>query len=331
MIDFSENSDDFTDRGATLDIIWSNYYLPYIPEMIRLVIPVAIFTACLFLTGQLSERLEITAFKAAGVSLYKMIIPYLLFSVIIALNISYLDSSIIPKSNKKRIEFEDKYIRSKNKRIDRSNIYRELSSTSILEVDYFDENQLTGYRVRFIEYDSLKLIKTIEATTMKWIKPDSIWRLTSLNERTYNDTGFVYIKRNGIDTSLVILPQDLSRSTSDIYQLSYKESRDYISSIIRSGAGGVNIPKVQYFGRLAYPFSIIVVTVVGFALASVRRRGGSGIYLAVGLVISFLYLAFMKIAEPFGYYGTISPELAATLPHISFFLVGIILIISAKK
>ena len=123
----------------------------------------------------------------------------------------------------------------------------------------------------------------------------------------------------------------MSRSTSDIYQLSYVEAQDYIASIIRSGAGGVNIPKVQYFGRLAYPISIIVVMIIGFAVASVRRRGGRGIYLAVGLAISFLYLAFMKIAEPFGYYGTITPQMAATLPHVSFFIVGIILMLTAKK
>ena len=138
MIDFSENSDDFTDKGATVGKIWLNYYLPYIPEMIRLVIPVAIFSACLFLTGQLSERLEITAFKAAGVSLYRLLIPYIIFAIVAAGTISFLDSNIIPKSNKTRIAFEDEFIRSKNERIDRSNIYRELSSNSILEVNYFD-------------------------------------------------------------------------------------------------------------------------------------------------------------------------------------------------
>jgi len=331
MIDFSENSDDFTDRGATFNEIWLSYYLPYIPEMIRLVIPVAIFSACLFLTGQLSERLEITAFKAAGVSLYRLLMPYLAVAVIAAGTISYLDSNIIPKSNKKRIAFEDEFIRSKNERIDRSNIYRELSSSSILEVNYFDDAQLTAYRVRFIDYDSLKLVKTTQATSMGWNETDNHWQLTSVTERVYTDSGFVETKFSGKDTTLVIFPQDLSRSTSDIYQLSYIEAQDYIDSIIRSGAGGVNIPKVHYFGRLAYPISILVVIIIGFAVASVRRRGGRGIYLAVGLAISFLYLAFMKIAEPFGYYGTITPEMASTLPHITFFVIGVVLMITAKK
>jgi lipopolysaccharide export system permease protein len=331
MIDFSENSDDFTDRGATLKEIWTQYYVPYIPEMIRLVIPVAIFSACLFLTGQLSERLEITAFKAAGISLYRLILPYFAFALVAAGTISFLDSYTIPKSNKKRITFENQYLKQKNERIDRSDIYRELSPNSILEVNYFDENQLTAYRVRFVEYDSLTIKKTLLATSMSWNREKDHWVLTSVTERTYSDSGYVQTRFSGKDTTLSILPQDLARSTSDIYQLSYREAVDYIVSIKRSGAGGVNIPTVQYYGRLAYPLSIIVVILIGFAVASVRRRGGKGIYLAVGLTISFLYLAFMKIAEPFGYYGTISPAMAAALPHISFFLVGLILLINTKK
>lgn len=331
MIDFSENSDDFTDRGATLAEIWSEYYLPYIPEMIRLVIPVAIFSACLFLTGQLSERLEITAFKAAGISLYRLILPYFAFAIVAAGTISYLDSYIIPKSNKKRITFENQFLKQKNERIDRSDIYRELSPNSIMEVNYFDENQLTAYRVRFVDYDSLEIKKTILATSMSWNREKDHWVLTSVTERVYSDSGYVQTKFSGKDTTLNILPQDLARSTSDIYQLSYREAVNYIESIKRSGAGGVNIPTVQYYGRLAYPLSILVVILIGFAVASVRRRGGKGIYLAVGLTISFLYLAFMKIAEPFGYYGTISPAMAAGLPHLSFLVIGVILLINTKK
>jgi lipopolysaccharide export system permease protein len=76
VIDFSENSDDFTDKGATLVDIFGVYYLNYIPEIIRLVTPVAIFVACLYLTGQMADRLEITALKAAGVSLYRLLVSW---------------------------------------------------------------------------------------------------------------------------------------------------------------------------------------------------------------------------------------------------------------
>lgn len=331
MIDFSENSDDFTDRGATFLEIWRDYYLNYIPEMIRLVIPVAVFSACLFLTGQLSERLEITALKAAGVSLYRLTIPYLAFALVCAITISILDAYIIPTSNKTRIAFEDKYIKQKNERIDRNDIYRELSRNSILQVNYFDDKQKTAYRIRLTDFDSLTLKKTIIATNMSWREEIGKWRLISVRERIYSDSGFVESSYSGVDTLLSILPQDLARSTSDIYQLTYPEARQYIASIERSGAGAINIPKVHLYGRFAYPLSIIIVIIIGFSVASVRRRGGKGLYIAAGLTISFLYLAFMKIAEPFGAHGTITPELAATLPHAFFFMMGVFLLVQARK
>ncbi|MEO1021791.1 MAG: LptF/LptG family permease, partial [Bacteroidota bacterium] len=153
VLDFSENSDDFTDQGATFQAIWNEYYLNYIPEMIRLVMPMAIFTACLFLTGQLSERLEITALKAAGISLYRLFAPYLAFAITMAVVVSALDSYIIPKSNQKRIAFEDQYIKKKNEKIDRSEIYRQPTPNSILRINFFDGRKNIGYQIRMIEFE----------------------------------------------------------------------------------------------------------------------------------------------------------------------------------
>ncbi|MBD3615552.1 MAG: YjgP/YjgQ family permease [Gracilimonas sp.] len=331
MIDFSENSDDFADQGAEMAEIFRNYYLNFIPEMTRLVLPVAVFVACLFLTGQLSDRLEITALKAAGVSLYRLIVPYIVFSLICAVGISLLDAFIIPKSNTERIAFEEKYLQSKTERIDQSDIYRQPSQNTKLQVNYFDNKQLIAYRIRLIEFENEKITRTTTANRMVWIDTTQSWRLENATELIFTETGYKEEKISQKDTVINIFPRDLARTTSDVYQLTYAEAIEYINSIKRSGAGGIEIPQVQFYGRLAYPFSIIVVIIVGFAFASVRRRGGKGAYLAAGLTISFLYLAFMKIIEPFGYYGALSPELAATLPHIFFFLVGIGLLLEAKK
>src|SRR5690625_5600641 len=98
LIDFSENSDDFTDRGAELSQIWGEYYVHYIPEMTRLVLPVAMFVACLLLTGQMTERLGITAIKASGISLSRLAVPFLMLGVTLAAVVSYLADYVITYS-----------------------------------------------------------------------------------------------------------------------------------------------------------------------------------------------------------------------------------------
>ena len=331
LIDFSENSDDFADKGATMGQIWSQYYLNYIPEMTRLVTPVAVFTACLFLTGQMTERLEITAIKASGISLYRLVVPYIFIGIFLASIVSYLDAYVIPEANSERIEFEQEFLSTGSDRIDRGGIFRQDSDSTILNINFYDPNTNTGYRVFFTEFSGNEISRITQAQRLIWVDSTSNWITDRATTRVMKDKKVeVYeTDRNVFDIN--ILPRDLARRTSDIYQLTYPKAIQYIQSIERIGAGGIELPKVQLYGRMAYPFSIIVVCIIGFALAADKRRGGKGFYIASGLAISFVYLVLMKVIEPFGAAGTISPLFAAVFPHAFFLIVGILLLLLTRK
>lgn len=331
VIHFSENSDDFTDQGATFAQIFGTYYFNYIPEIIRLIIPVAIFTACLYLTGQMAERLEITALKAAGVSLYRLLAPYIVFALLTAISISFLDGFIIPDANEERIAFEAEYLKGGSDRVDRNQIFRQESENTIFKIGYFNSNDQTGYRTDVFSFDGDSLQETMFIQRMSWRPESRKWHLENIEKREFTPLGYKETEIDSMDTTLNILPRDLSRKTSDIYQLTYPEAENYIHSIERTGAGNIERPKVQLYSRYAYPFSIIVVTIVGFALASVRRSGGKGFYIAAGLTVSFLYLVMMKVIEPFGATGEIDPLVAAFMPHFVFLVIGIGILINTRK
>ncbi|MEX2368539.1 MAG: LptF/LptG family permease [Balneolaceae bacterium] len=331
LIDFSENSDDFTDRGATVTQIWFDYYINFIPEMLRLVSPLAIFVACLYLTGQMTERLEIVSIKAAGVSLYRLALPFLFFALVLAGIISYLDAYIIPQSNADRIAFERQYLNKRSDSIDDDVLYRQEAPNMVLNISHFESVSNLGYQATLIEFDGEIISRVITAGRMEWVDSLDTWKLTGFKERIFNETGFKDRSEREVNYDMNIQPQDLARRSSDIYQLTYPEAASYIASIRRIGAGDINLPLVQFYSRLAYPLSIVIVTLIGFALASERRKGGKGFYIAAGLVVSFVYLVFMKVFEPFGAAGTIDPFLAVALPHTFFMLVGIGLLIATKK
>lgn len=331
VIDFSEHSEDFTDKGATFAQIFGTYYFNYIPEIVRLIIPVAVFIACLYLTGQMAERLEIIALKAAGVSLYRLLMPYLAFALLMTGIISYLDGFVIPDANKKRIAFESEYLQGKSEKVDRNLIFRQESDNTIFKIEYYDEERNTGNRVEVIKFAGDSIKQSMYIQKMRWVDSTRHWMLEQMQRKTFTPVGYTEVYIDSVDTTLNILPRDLARTTSDIYQLTYPEAENYIQSIERSGASSVELPKVQLYGRYAYPFSILVVTIVGFALASVRRAGGKGFYIAAGLVVSFIYLVMMKVIEPFGGKGEIEPLLAALLPHLFFLIVGIGILLRTKK
>lgn len=331
LIDFSENSDEFRDKGAAFSDIWNLYYLNYIPEMTRLVMPVAVFVGVLLLTGQMTERLEIIALKASGVSLYRLILPYLFIGGILAGVVSYLDAYVIPGSNAERIEFEQQYLGGSAERIDRGGIYRQDSDSTIINFNFYDANADVGYRFYLVEFEEDQIRRVVHANKIMWDDSTSNWITDRARIRTFegNTVHEVETEREYFDIN--IIPRDLTRRTSDIYQLTYPEAREYLESISRIGAGGIELPQVQLYGRMAYPISIITVCLIGFALAAQRRKGGKGFYIGAGLGVSFIYLSFMKVIEPFGATGVLSPLFAAVFPHIFFLTIGILLMIFAKK
>lgn len=333
LIDFSENSDDFTDRGAPLEAIWGDYYFHYIPEMARLISPVALFLSILLIVGQMAQRLEIVALKAAGISMYRLFLPFLTLSILVGGTLFWLDSSIVPYSNQKRTVFEKKYIKSsKTRQMEFTRIYRQENRDAMLTISSFEGSRNTGYTIKYFKYDSTQQLKyTMDARRMKWDEEDSLWNFEDVKFRTFTPNGYEEKRIESFDTTLTIFPRDIARTSSDIYQQSYEEAFFYIQALERSGADRVDQPKVQLYGRLFYPFGCIVVCLIGFAISTRRLKGGRGLLLAMGLGISFIYLAAMKITEPLGSNGKIDPIIAVMSPHVFFLILGIGLLITSRK
>ena len=231
IVDLSENIDDFTDRGATFAMIWSEYYMSYIPEIIRLVLPVAIFTACLLLTGRMAQRLEIIALKAAGVSLYRLLLPFVLFAILGAALVSYLDGYVVPKANEKRIEFERQYLMNRSDRVDTNKIYRQESPNTLLSVNYYAPDEMIGYRIQLFTFDGTRVEELLEAGRMEYDMEGGFWRLFNVTTRKLNSSGYTETSEARRDTVLRILPRDLARTTSDIFQLTYPEIVEYLESL----------------------------------------------------------------------------------------------------
>lgn len=331
IIHFSDHSEDFTDRGATISQILSVYYLNYIPEMARMVAPVAVFIASLYLTGQMADRYEILALKAAGVSMYRLMVPYLLFAVIVTISISYLDAYIVPDANQEREEFARKYLNSETSQSKTSNIFRQINPQSILQINYYDKSKQKAFNVDIVNFEGDSIAHSSNIQKMLWLDSLQQWRLYQIERKIYSAKGYITLHNDSTDTTFNITPADLARSTSDIYQLSWPEAQNFIQSLQASGATSVDSQKVEFYGRLTYPWSVIIVTIIGFAIASERRKVGNGFYVAAGLLISFVYLAVMKIIEPFGAEGLLEPLTAALIPHLFFLIVALILLVFAKK
>jgi lipopolysaccharide export system permease protein len=89
--------------------------------------------------------------------------------------------------------------------------------------------------------------------------------------------------------------------------------------------------EVEKHTRFASPFATLVLTLIGVSLSSRKIRGGIGMHLGLGILITFAFILFMRISTVFATVGNLPPVLAAWIPNILFGILGILLLRSAPK
>ena len=97
------------------------------------------------------------------------------------------------------------------------------------------------------------------------------------------------------------------------------------------GTGTVKAARIELWQRLINPLAIIVMTLIGVAIAARKSRGGIGVHLAIGISIAFSFIVFMKITTVFATNGDLSPFMAVLLPQIVFAIAAAWLIYKAPK
>ena len=333
VLHYVEYIDDFFDRGATQTEVFQVYYLNYIPEIIRLTSPLAVFLSCVYLTGKLSQKLEIAALQTSGVSLYRLMLPFVLVSIVISGFMFWFNGWVVPNSNQVVIEFEQRYLRGKQIQIDLHDVHRQSQPGSVVVVGYYDRFARIANDVSIQDFSEQRTLgRRVDADRMVWVDSTSTWRLENVTRRNFDGKDWPIIEETDfVDTLLTVLPRDFARTEREVESMTVDDAREYIESLKRSGASNTGRTRVAYYNKFAYPFANLIVVFIGMPLAAVRRRGGQAMQIGLGLLVSFFYLATMKIVEPFGYEDALSPEVATWLPHALFMLFGIILLWRVKK
>lgn len=334
VLHYVEYVDDFFDRGATMRQVFLVYYPSYIPEIVKLTSPLALFLACVYLTGKLAQSLQLTALQTSGVSLYRLLIPYVVVAAAITGFMFWFNGWIVPNTNRTVLEFEQQYLKDAPQVVDVNDVHRQNRPGSFLTVGYYDRRAETAHRISLQRYDEQqRLVERIDAPTMKWVDSLSIWRIQEPVIRSFSAEDDREKRRRlmVMDTTLQILPRDLARTEKDVESMTIPAAAEYIQDLERSGAGSLGRTKVGYFSKFAYPLANLILVLIGMPLASVRRRGGQAVQMGLGLLVAFTYLAVMKLTEPFGYTGELPPFLAATLPHALFFVGALVLLVKARK
>lgn len=333
VLHWVEYSDDFLDRGATMREVFLVYYPSYIPEIVRLTSPLAIFLSCIYMTGKLAQELQLVALQTSGVSLYRIMLPYAVVGVLVTGFMFGFNGWVVPQTNETVVRYDNKYLNPGSGTMDVSEIHRQSSPGTILSVGYYDRRDTTGHRISVQRFSGdTDLEYRIDASRMRWVDSTASWKLFDVKRRWFDDGGHIRERDTAqVDTTLQIYPRDLARTERDVDAMTITVAGEYLASLRRSGASQLGRPLVAYYTKFAYPFANLILILIGVPIAAVRRRGGQAVRFGIGLLVAFVYLALQKLTEPFGYSGNLDPVLTAWLPHVIFALVALAILWRTRK
>lgn len=333
VIDFSEKVESFLESGVSVPIIITEYYINFIPWINGILWPLFALLAVVFFTSRLAKNSEIVAALSSGMSFARLLRPYMITACTLAL-IHFVGSHyFIPEGNKTFINFDNTYINPGNLKTNSENVHIFLDPDSKIFIRNYRRTD-TSMRGIFLElFDDGELITLIKAERMKWAGYPNSWTLFDYQIRTFDGHKETLVLGKGLsfDTTLNLLPKDFVRYKNQREMMTSKELREFISYENEKGLGKARVMVTELHRRNADPFTIIVLTLIGVAVAGRKSRGGVGVHLAIGVSIGALYIILSRFSITFANQLSLPIGISVWLPNIIFSVIALVLLVRAQK
>jgi lipopolysaccharide export system permease protein len=329
VIDLAEKMDKFANnRLDTLTIL--GYYRDFIPWIIGLVSPIMVFIAVVYVTSQMAARTEIIAILSSGVSFQRLLLPYFIASLVIAVISFLLNGWVIPQSNRSRLAFEMQYF-NKTYYFDQRNVHMQIEPNVYFYLQNYNVNTNTGYQFSLERFENNRLVEKLTSDNIVWDSAKGKWRLQYWKRRQvdsifrvgYRPEEELVTEGRLLDTALVISPADFENEERKYDGMTITELTNYIDKLRFRGATGVQIFEVERHIRFSSPFTIFVLVFMGVIVSSKKSRGGTGFQIALGFLLSFVFILFFMMSRTFAEAGSLSPFIAAWIPNITFILISL--------
>lgn len=333
VIDLSEKLEGFKKNHVPMNEILM-YYLTFIPHINTLLMPLWAFIAVIFFTSRMAFNSEIISILNAGVSFERLMKPYLLGAGAISLLHLVLGHFIVPQGNKTRLAVEHKYIWVSDDKGKTDNVHLFLDPNTKVYVQHYDKRDSTARDLRIEKFDPntgelISILKT-ETATKKGLPPNK-WQFGAWQRRTFS--GFTEGVASGIllDTSLALNPEDFVRYVNQNDMTTTPELLRDIKKLELRGIGKTNSLETEFYRRTADPCTILILTIIGVALAARKVRGGMGLHLALGIGLGAVFIFISKFSVTFANMPNVPILLGIWIPNLIFGCLAIYLVTKAQR
>ncbi len=324
-------------RYRTPLTVVADYLINLIPFILNSVLPLCSLVAVLITFGALNRNSELTAMKATGISIYRIVAPMLVVATLLSALLFVFDETYLPSANRRQeallSEIKGKpaqtFLRPDRKWISGESLGRN-EPTRIFYYQFFDPDKNVFANLTIFEFQpgSFNLTRRIFAQDARWDNKLDNWVFEDGWVRTFQGESVSSYQTFTVTTFPEIRekPSYFKKEDRQSQEMSYTELAAYIRDLQQSGFDTVRL-RVQLSRKLAYPLMTLVMAILAipFSLFAGKRGGIAGIGTAIGVAIAYWVIA--GIFENLGDVNSLPVLLAAWSPDILFAIAGTYLLL----
>ncbi|MGK4567481.1 LptF/LptG family permease [Flavobacterium sp. 3HN19-14] len=309
------------------------YYYDFTVYFANLLFPIFLFLSVIWFTSKLANNTEIIAILSSGISFTRFLRPYIIGATMVSVFALLMGFFIVPKASEGFNNFRYMYLRGSGRTEMRetTNVFREISKGEYLYVQNFNQNSKTAFQFSLEKFNKEKMLFKITADKIHWNATKKNYTMTNYKKRIVGELGDRIESAEKKDTVFKFDLDDLTPTVYVAETLSLGELNKFIKKERARGSANINTYLVVLYKKYSIPVSAFILTIIAVAVSSMKRRGGMGVNLAIGIGLAFTYIFFDKIFGVLAEKSSIPPLIAVWIPNTVFGILAIYLLRNAKK
>jgi len=310
------------------------YYYNFTVYFANSLFPIFLFLSVIWFTSKLANNTEIIAVLSSGISYTRFLRPYIMGATIVSVFVLLMGFFIVPAASEGFNNFRYTYLKGNGKEIMRgqnTNVYRQINDHDFIYVNSFNEESKTAFNFTLESFKNDKMVSKITASRIKWNPKTKNYTLYDYTKRTVGELNDKIEKAPEKNVAFTFELADLTPVVYIAETLTLGKLIDFIDKEKKRGSANVNTYLVVLYKKFSVPVSAFILTIIAVAVSSMKRRGGMGVNLAIGIAIAFSFVFFDKIFGTLAEKSTFSPFLAVWFPNIFFGIMAVYLLRNAKR
>jgi len=335
VADILGHIDDFSEKQVGIVTLYK-YYISFLPIIFVQTCPIAIVLSTLLTLGTLNKNNELTGMKASGISILRIVSPFIFAAFVLSLVVLVVNDYFVPEAVLNSTKIKEENIEKKGVLSQRiiENVTLHGEDNRIYYAKRYNVLDRTLEELTIDQQDSLKRVrKRMRADKVCWDQEKKQWKFYNLVTHHLSEKGEILNKsslQEEVFMNIKEKPEDFLRHQDESSFMNYLTLKKHIHRL-RTAGYSPHKELIDLHRKLSFPFAnlVIVLLAIPFALNAPRSGAMMGVVLGVGFCL--LYYVLEAIILAIGKEGFIPPLLAGWLANIGFSATGIVLLYRLRR